>query len=338
MHVPTPHMPFMHAAAAFGAAQRMSQPPQCATLETVSTQAPAQHAPESGQGRSAVQPTTQVLPTQSIPAPQCSLVRHSTHARVAGLQRRASWVAPPASTPASPKRATQAASSRHPRRHVLPSGSQKAFAGHRSREGRHGRQRPDLRSQTGPPLLPTQSMSPRQLKGASALSRTAVSSLTSGASVASGSLTATSTTSLGAATSFVGPPITELPRHAGSTRSVSKRATRGNTAEAKFFTSTLPECGCAATAIDRHDDCCGVARLLKKLSPGSSGYGPRGAADLPVAEASLINPATVCRRGRISLGRFKRGVIWHRAASTHARHRPLRARPGCRPSSASATL
>jgi hypothetical protein len=83
---PTAQLPFMHAGVAFETAQRASQRPQCAVFDCGSTQAPPQQVWPVGHARSAVQPATQVLPTQSVPAAQWSLVTHSRHARVAVSQ------------------------------------------------------------------------------------------------------------------------------------------------------------------------------------------------------------------------------------------------------------
>lgn len=43
MQLATAHTPFMHAAAALGSEQRMSQPPQWEVLASGSTHAPEQH-------------------------------------------------------------------------------------------------------------------------------------------------------------------------------------------------------------------------------------------------------------------------------------------------------
>jgi hypothetical protein len=86
VHMPTPHRPLVHAGAPPATEQRVPQAPQWAMEVCVSTQAPSQHERPTGHARIALQPGTQVLPTQRLPRGQCSLVTHSTQARVVGLQ------------------------------------------------------------------------------------------------------------------------------------------------------------------------------------------------------------------------------------------------------------
>jgi hypothetical protein len=110
-------MPFWHAGMALGTAHTRPQPPQWAMLDAGSLHAPLQHCCAPGHPRASVHPAAQTLPTQSVPAGQCSSITHSTHVRLVGSQRPARFA--PASTPPSPAAPPQALSSRHPARHTL---------------------------------------------------------------------------------------------------------------------------------------------------------------------------------------------------------------------------
>jgi hypothetical protein len=70
VHAPTVQVPLVHAAMALGTLQRLPQAPHAAMELWVSTQAPSQQVCAEGQGRSVLQPMTQTLPTQSVPAAQ----------------------------------------------------------------------------------------------------------------------------------------------------------------------------------------------------------------------------------------------------------------------------
>ena len=107
MHIEKVHAPFMHSGAALSTAHRRPHTPQLAVLRCVSTQALSQQVWPVGQGRVAVHPAAQRLPTQSVPLGQWSSVTHSTHWRLARLQRGCA-------APASPVVMAQAMSSRQP--------------------------------------------------------------------------------------------------------------------------------------------------------------------------------------------------------------------------------
>jgi hypothetical protein len=107
VHIEKVHAPFMHRGAALSTVHRRPQAPQLAVLRCVSTQASSQHVWPVGQGRGAVHPAAQRLPTQSVPLGQWSSVTQATHWRLARLQRGCA-------VPASPVVAAQAMSSRQP--------------------------------------------------------------------------------------------------------------------------------------------------------------------------------------------------------------------------------
>jgi hypothetical protein len=163
VHMATAHAPFMQRAVALGTSHRWSQRPQWADDDCGSTQAPPQQVWPVGHGRSALHPAAQRLPTQSVPGAQSAPVRHSTHARVVGSQRRGP-------VPASPALRRQASSSRHPATQRWVAVSQRCPSGHASRIAVHATQRPVAVSHTAPAGLPTHAMSCVHPAGASVVS------------------------------------------------------------------------------------------------------------------------------------------------------------------------
>jgi hypothetical protein len=241
VHAPTAHTPLLHMAIALGTSQRLPHAPHDAMLLCVSTQAWSQQVCPAGQGRVELHPITHTLPTQRVPAAQCSLVTHCTHWRVAVSQR-----------PPMPPSPIHAASSRQPAAQAL-SAVQYCPLGQRSLVGVQGTQRPEAVSHTGPPALPTQSASPVQRAGPASTATSGPVSVWATSTPVSIAVTSgpvsrpvSAPRSFDTVASGVGPPTTELPsphaaaeavrasarahRRCVSIGGVSPRGVRGNAA------------------------------------------------------------------------------------------------------------
>lgn len=148
VQIASPHTPLRQTGTPFMTVQPRSQAPQFAVLVCGSAHAPPQQVCPDGHARVAVQPGTQMFPTQRLPAAHCSSRRQSTQARVSGLQRRST-------TP--PSRASRhARSSRQPGAQRVIPGTQYWPAGQRSLAAVQGTQRPVAVSHAGPWALPAQ--------------------------------------------------------------------------------------------------------------------------------------------------------------------------------------
>jgi len=172
-HIPTTQVPFAHAGTAFATEHCAPHAPQCATFVCASTQPPLQQVCPVGHICRSLQPATQRLPTQSVPAGQCVSFTHSTHARVVGSHRscRPPTPASPPPAPASPPPVTpQASSSWQPERQRCCVVSQYCPAPQAFRIAVQPTQRRVVRSHTGAPVTPAQSSSPRHMPGTRASS------------------------------------------------------------------------------------------------------------------------------------------------------------------------
>ncbi len=163
--VPTPQLPLRQADMALGTAQRVPQTPQLAMFDCVSTQAPEQHVWPVGQRDSAVHPTTQVLPTQSVPGAQSALPRHSTQVLRAVSQRPCRATAPSGLITPPSVAVAHPSSDRQPDSQVFVVELQCCVAGHVSAEATHCTQLPVAVSQTPRPGSVRQSDAPMQRGG-----------------------------------------------------------------------------------------------------------------------------------------------------------------------------